>query len=90
MDPKDAALLVIMFAVFGVPAMALGARLAIRPIVDAIVRLRSTSSAHSADARVSALEEEVSRLTEEVHRLSESEAFNRQLLKPTSTEAGRG
>ena len=82
MDPKDAVLLLLMFIVFGAPALALAARLAIRPILDAIDRLRDVVAVPSRgpDPRVQALETEVSRLSREVQRLSESEAFHRQLL----------
>lgn len=82
MDPKDAALLLLMFIVFGAPALALAARLAIRPILDAIDRLREgvAGSVRLPDPRVQALETEVTRLSREVQRLSESEAFHRQLL----------
>ncbi len=79
---EDAAGLVFIFVVFGVPALAIGARLALRPIVDAIVRLRESfapSAALPADPRLHALEAEVGRLRQEVKRLSESETFSRQL-----------
>jgi hypothetical protein len=84
MDPKDAALLAIMFVVFGVPALALAARLVIRPLLDAInsVREGGASSPRLPDARVQALEAEVRRLSAEVQRLSEAEAFHRELRAP--------
>ena len=83
MDPKDAVLLVLMFIVFGAPALALAARLAIRPILDAIDRFREgvAVSSRVPDPRVQALEAEVSRLSKEVQRLGEAEAFHRQLLE---------
>jgi hypothetical protein len=89
MDPdtiQDYILLLIMVLVFGVPAVAIAARLAIRPIVDAIVRLREISGPSPAanDARVAALEAEVSRLGLEVERLTEADTFNRQLNAPNS------
>lgn len=90
---KDAAMLVLMFVVFGATALALAARLAIRPVVDAIVRLRESLSATdplAPDPRLAALEAEVSRLRFEVRRLSESEAFSRQLSQATSPEAFPG
>jgi hypothetical protein len=82
MDPKDAALLLLMFIVFGAPALALTARLAIKPILEAIDRFREgvAVSSRLPDARVQALEAEVGRLSKEVERLSEAEAFHRQLL----------
>ena len=83
---QDYAMLVIMLLVFAVPAVALAARVALRPIVDAIVRLREISGSSPAahDARVAALEAEVNRLGQEVRRLSEADAFNRQLHAPKS------
>jgi hypothetical protein len=87
---KDATMLVLMFVVFGAPALAIAARLAIRPVVDAIVRLRGGSGGNEAlasDPRIAALEDQVSRLNLEVRRLSESEAFTRQLIQGTPPEA---
>ena len=83
MDPKDAALLVLMFIVFGAPALGIAARLAIKPVLDAILQLRDsvgTTRNASPDPRITALEEEVRRLHLEVERLAESEEFNRRLL----------
>jgi HAMP domain-containing protein len=89
MDPdvmKEYVTLVLMVLVFGVPAVAIAARLALRPIVDAIVRLREISAPNPAanDARVAALEAEVNRLSQQVQRLSEADTFNRQLNAPKS------
>jgi hypothetical protein len=83
MDPKDAAMIVLMFVVFGAPALALAARMTIRPLLDAMDRFREgvTVSSRNPDPRVDALEAEVVRLSKEVERLSESEAFHRQLLE---------
>jgi hypothetical protein len=84
---RDSVMLVLMFLVFGVPAVAIAARLAIRPVVDAIVRLKEVT-AHQAgagnDERVAALEAEVNRLSTELERLTESETFIRQLNSPKS------
>jgi HAMP domain-containing protein len=91
MDPKDAVMLVLMFVVFGAPALALAARLAIRPILDAIDRFREgvAVSARNPDPRVQALEAEVMRLSKEVQRLNEAEAFHRQLLTEGKTDVPR-
>ena len=82
MEPTDAALLVIMFIVFGIPALALAARLAMKPMLEAIDRVREgvAVSSRGPDPKVQALEAEVARLSQEVQRLSEAEAFNRQLM----------
>lgn len=86
MDPKDAAMIVLMFVVFGAPALALAARLTIRPVLEAIDRFREgvSVSSRAPDPRVDVLEAEVRRLSGEVERLSESEAFHRQLLETPS------
>jgi hypothetical protein len=88
-DPRDAAMIVLMFIVFGVPALALAARLVIRPMLDAIDRFGQGVAVKSQppDSRIEALEAEVSRLSAEVLRLSESEAFHRQLLATPNNDA---
>ena len=81
MEPKEVALLVLMFIVFGVPALALAARIVIRAMLEVIDRLREgvAVSSRLPDPRVEALESEVRRLSAELLRLSESEASHRQL-----------
>ncbi|HEX6135430.1 MAG TPA: hypothetical protein VFZ24_15780 [Longimicrobiales bacterium] len=77
-------MLVLMFIVFGVPALAISARIALKPVIEALVRLRDISATRGAvdsAPRLAALESEVSRLQVEVQRLSESEAFTRQLTQ---------
>ena len=79
---RDSVMLVLMFIVFGVPALAISTRIALKPVIEALVRLRDISAARGAvdsDPRLAALESEVSRLQAEVQRLSESEAFIHQL-----------
>jgi hypothetical protein len=81
---RDSVMLVLMFIVFGVPALAIPTRIALKPVIEALVRLRDISAARGAvdsDQRVAALESEVGRLQAEVQRLSESEAFTRQLIQ---------
>jgi hypothetical protein len=75
-------MIVLMFVVFGAPALALAARLVIRPVIEALDRFgKGVTVSSLPDPRVDALETEVHRLTKEVSRLSESEAFHRQLLE---------
>lgn len=79
---RDSVMLVLMFMVFGVPALAISARIALKPVIEALVRLRDISAARGAadsDPRLAALESEVQRLQVEVQRLSEADAFTRQL-----------
>jgi hypothetical protein len=88
---RDAALLVLMFVVFGAPALAIAARIAIRPVLDAIATFRESFPVASQvpDPRIASLEADVRRLNGEVQRLSESEAFSRELTKGTSPESGQ-
>src|SRR5687767_6144342 len=86
-DIQNIAMLALMYIVFGVPVLALAARIAIRPVLEAIITLREGGTAAATpDPRLAALEAEVARLATEVGRLSEAEAFHRQLQAPT-TEA---
>lgn len=81
---KDAAMLALMFLVFGAPALAIAARIAVRPVLDAIASWRESLAATQPqipDARVAALEAEVTHLSQEVRRLAEAEAFTRQLVQ---------
>lgn len=89
---KDAAMLVLMFVVFGVPALALAARLAIRPVLDAVLSLRETAATHprALESRLAELEAELSHLYDEVARLTEAEAFDRRLIQARSQEASPG
>ena len=87
---EDVAMIVLMFVVFGAPALALTIRLTMKPLLETIDRFRegATVSARLPDPRVDALEAEVNRLNDEVQRLSEAEAFNRQLLENPSKRTG--
>jgi len=84
MDPKDAVLLAITSVVVCVPVLGITARLALKPIVDAIVRLRETAPpARLSDAvagRVVELEDEVRHLRTSVARLEETVDFQQKLL----------
>ena len=84
MDPKDAVLLAITSVVVCVPVLGITARLALKPIVDAIVRLReSAPTSRLSDAvagRVVELEDEVRQLRTTVGRLEETVEFQQKLL----------
>lgn len=92
MDPKDAVLLAITSVVVCVPVLGITARLALKPIVDAIVRLReSAPTARLSDAvagRVMELEDEVRSLRGTVSRLEETVDFQQKLLAAPRAEAG--
>ena len=90
MDPKDAVLLLIMFIVFAVPALAITARMVMKPIVDAIVRLRETGPARVSDTvanRVLELEEEVRQLRASVTGLEQTVDFQLKLLTAAPVQA---
>ena len=90
MHPKDIAFLAIIFCVVCVPVLGITARLALKPIVDAIVRLRESSGAAQLSGavagRVVELEDEVGRLRASVARLEETVDFQQKLL--AAPEAG--
>ena len=91
MDPKDAVLLLIMFIVFAVPALAITARMVMKPIVDAIVRLRETGGARVTDTvanRVLELEEEVRQLRAGLTSLEQTLDFQQKLLAAPPVAAG--
>lgn len=84
MDPKDAAMIFMMFIVFGVPVLALTARMVLKPIVEAIVRLReSGGGARVSDTvanRVLELEDEVRQLRASMTSLEQTVDFQQKLL----------
>jgi hypothetical protein len=94
MEPKDAVLLAITAVVVCVPVLGVTVRLALKPIVDSIVRLRETApTARLSDAvagRVMELEDEVRHLRTSVARLEETVEFQQKLLAApeTATLAG--
>ncbi|MFL5385454.1 MAG: hypothetical protein ACJ8GN_23275 [Longimicrobiaceae bacterium] len=90
MEPKEAVLLLIMFIVFCVPALAITARLVLKPMVDAIVRLRESGGnaqvSGSVANRVLELEDEVRQLRSTVGRLEETVDFQQKLLAAPAAE----
>lgn len=90
MDPKDFGLLVIMAMVFGVPAIGISVRFALKPIVDSIIRLRESSGAVNTgvvERRMLELEDEVAQLRASVSELEETVAFQQKLLTPAESPA---
>lgn len=82
--------------ILGIPAVAISARLALRPMVEAIVRLREAFAASgqaprivSLEAQVSELRGETQRLRAEVQRLAQAEEFHRQLKAPAASDSIR-
>lgn len=83
MDPKDAALLVMMFIVFCVPVLALTARFTLKPILDTLMRMRERSQAELDDGmqrRMLYLEDEVRQLRGTVVTLEATVDFQQKLL----------
>ncbi len=99
MDLQDALFMALMFLVFGTLAVGITARLGIRSIVEAIVRLRESfvpiSPATLSEHRLAELEAEVRSLGQAVTQLTEEAAFDWQLRNPareiaeTCSPAGR-
>lgn len=90
MDPKDTALLFIMAIVFGVPAVGISIRMALKPIVDSIIRLReSTVSLNNGvvERRVLQLQDELAQLRATVSDLEETVSFQQKLLAPPPAES---
>jgi hypothetical protein len=91
MDPAEAIKLGILAIVICVPVLAITARLALRPIVDSIVRLREgyggPPPSPGVERRVLELEDEVKALRQAVSRLEEADHFDRALGAPTATPA---
>jgi len=95
-DPDDILGYVVVTAVVIVPVLAISARIALRPIVESIARLRElTASAASGQARalhaeLDELRATTARLREEVRALREGEAFYRALQAPREVPPAAG
>jgi hypothetical protein len=87
-DYMDFAKLAILGLTILIPVTGFTARFALRPIADALLRLRgSGDSQHALEQRMSRIESEVDRLVElriSVERLTEELEFNRRLALPTA------
>ncbi len=85
MDPKDILPWIFGIIVFGVPAVALSVRIAARPLLEGLARLREAShpvGPAAPDPRVDALQAEMSTLRDRVDRLAAVEEFYAQLQAP--------
>ena len=67
-----------------IPALALTARFALRPIVEAIIRLREGLMGGSTGSfptdRMAAIEAELAEIRREIRKLAEVREFNRELV----------
>lgn len=83
---EDWAIVLVTLIVVGVPMMGLTARLAIKPLVESILRVREAflekPGGGASAAEMERLGREVQELREQVRRLSEATAFDRKLLGP--------
>jgi hypothetical protein len=75
---------ILVFFIVVVPIFGITARLAFKPMVDAIIRLRESFAGGSdgglVERRVLELEDEVRQLRQTVLELKESRTFHRELL----------
>jgi hypothetical protein len=85
LESNDLAALIATFFVIGIPVMGFTARMVLKPVVDALVRLReagmmgATQQQGLEHRQIVELQEEVQSLRRIVERLAEAESFNRQL-----------
>ncbi len=91
MDPKDILPWIFGIIVLGVPAVAVSARIAARPVLEGLARLREASRHGGGppvpDPRVDQLQAEVAGLRERLDRLSAVENFYAELR--TAPEGAR-
>jgi hypothetical protein len=83
MDLKDALMMAMMFIVFCIPVLAITARITLKPILDAAMRLREQSQAGLDDGmqrRMLYLEDEVRQLRGTVAGLEATVEFQQKLL----------
>ena len=80
--------LLFVAAVIGLPAVGLTIRLAVKPLVEAIIRLREAVPAQgSRDPSEAALQGEVHALRAQLERVLEQQAFDSELLSRTPASA---
>jgi TolA-binding protein len=86
MDAGAIVSLLLVFFLVVVPILGITARLAIKPMVNAIIRLRESfaqgAGSGLVERRVLQLEDELRQVRAEVQRLAEAEEFQRELLSP--------
>ena len=89
MDLEELLVIALAFVVLGAPVLALSVRLAVKPVAEAVARLREAMNEEAAGAstrrlrdRVAALEEELDGLRSTVYRLEEAAAFRAELEEP--------
>jgi len=92
MDPKDAAMFVMMFIVFCVPVLAVTARFTLKPILETLMKLREQGQAtldEGVQRRILYLEDEVRELRGTVAGLEATVELQQKLLAGTSPSPAR-
>lgn len=92
MSTEDVVALTVVAIVVLVPILAVSARLALRPIVESLVRLQQAfgpGDSVESKKRIADLEQQVHLLTGQVRRLEEAEAFQRELRSGGSDTSNR-
>lgn len=91
----DPVLIPLTAIIFGIPAIALGARMIMKPLLDTWVRTREAKMAtltdpareEARDRRIIEIEGELAALRQEVERLTAVESFYKQLQAPAGSGA---
>jgi hypothetical protein len=80
---EDVMWAIVAIVIWGPPALALSVRFALKPIVEAIARLRETipqsAAGRTDDRRIALLEAEVAHLAGRLESMEKAEEFQRQL-----------
>jgi hypothetical protein len=71
-----------------VPILALSARFALKPLIEAVVKARERPDAALQDRRIALLEAELDQVNTQLRQLQEGEEFRRQLASSAQTAAG--
>lgn len=93
---ETTAMVLVTLIVIGIPVMGLTARLAIKPLVEAVIRLRETfqpgavgpTADAATEARLAALEARMEDMRSALQQLVEAEEFRRQLEASGHGERG--
>lgn len=83
---EDIVAIISLTLLIGIPVLAISVRVALKPVVEAIVRLRGSFSAEAAELqsrRMERLEMEVDHLQTQVASLQDGEEFRQRLSAPS-------
>jgi hypothetical protein len=82
MDVREIVVLTVGLLIVLVPILAVSARLALRPIIDSILKLHQAFAPAISAERVARLEREIAEIKESMRRIEEAERFHAQLRNP--------